>query len=74
MTHVGGWEIDLKTDTVVWTNEVYHIYELPLDYEPTIDKAIAFVKHEDQKNPWIGKMEEFRKFMEKAQKKKESDK
>lgn len=36
-----------------------------------IAKAIAFVKQEDKKNPWVGKIEEFRKFMEKAQKKKE---
>jgi len=42
MANVGGWELDIPSGKQVWTEEVYHIHELPLDFEPTGEKGIAF--------------------------------
>jgi len=39
---VGGWELDLDTEALQWTEEVYHIHEVELDYVPTVDNALDF--------------------------------
>ncbi|MFA6310861.1 MAG: PAS domain-containing protein [Sterolibacterium sp.] len=40
---VGGWEYDLATAKVAWTDEVYRIYEVTADYDPNdIDRAADF--------------------------------
>jgi len=45
---LGGWEVDLATDTLRWTDEVYRIHDLPLEYDPTMSEAIGFFHPEDQ--------------------------
>lgn len=42
VARVGGWEIDVLNNVLTWTDEVYHIHELPLDYEPNVAEAINF--------------------------------
>jgi PAS domain S-box-containing protein len=42
MANVGGWELDLCTGKQTWTEEVYHIHEVGLDYEPSDEKGISF--------------------------------
>ncbi|MBU0528785.1 PAS domain S-box protein, partial [bacterium] len=42
LANVGGWEINLETQELNWTDEVYHIHEVSLDYIPTVDNAIKF--------------------------------
>ncbi len=42
MTKVGGWEIDLVRNLPLWSEEVYRIHEVPGDYQPTLEEAIAF--------------------------------
>lgn len=42
VAHVGGWEIDVVNNILTWTEEVYHIHELPLDYQPNVEEAINF--------------------------------
>jgi len=42
MANVGGWQLDIKTGKQLWTEEIYRIHELDLDYQPTGDKGIAF--------------------------------
>ncbi len=37
MAHVGGWELDLRTHTIQWTDEVYRIHDL----EPGSPIALA---------------------------------
>ena len=37
---VGSWEYDLRTDEHLWTEEVYRIYDLPEDREPTPEESI----------------------------------
>ncbi|WP_054537427.1 PAS domain-containing sensor histidine kinase [Herpetosiphon geysericola] len=41
--HVGGWEIDLRTNQVYWTREMYRILDTsPLEYTPTIENQNFF--------------------------------
>lgn len=39
---VGGWEIDLPSGRLTWTDQTKRIHGVPLDYEPTVDEAVAF--------------------------------
>ena len=39
---VGGWQIDLKTDELIWTNETRRIHGVGEDYVPTVEKGVAF--------------------------------
>ncbi len=39
---VGGWEINLTTNEIIWSDETCRIHEVPLGYQPTMDEAIAF--------------------------------
>lgn len=42
LASVGGWEIDLETDELTWTEEVYNIYELPSGSPISVEKAISY--------------------------------
>jgi len=42
MAQVGGWELDLETNEQVWTEEVYHIHEVDLDYKPDLEGGVSF--------------------------------
>ena len=39
---VGGWLLDLATSTVTWTEQTRNIHEVAPDFEPTLERAIAF--------------------------------
>jgi PAS domain S-box-containing protein len=45
---VGGWEVDLRIDSLRWTEEVYRIHGLDSDFEPTVEGAIDLYHSEDQ--------------------------
>ncbi len=43
LASVGGWEIDVGTEKLFWTEETYRIHETtPEEYTPTVESAIAF--------------------------------
>ncbi len=42
MAKVGGWEFDTDTLEQTWTEEIYRIHELDMDYQPTVEKGISF--------------------------------
>lgn len=42
MARVGGWEIDLQTEKVIWTRTTRDIHEVPNSYVPTLEAAIDF--------------------------------
>ena len=43
VAHIGGWEVDMVTKTLYWTDETYRIHDLtPADYTPAIETAISF--------------------------------
>lgn len=48
VAQIGHWELDLNTETLVWSDMVKKIHEVPLDYEATLDSAIAFYQGEDR--------------------------
>jgi diguanylate cyclase (GGDEF)-like protein/PAS domain S-box-containing protein len=39
---VGGWELDLVTGSLVWSDETRHIHGVPIDFEPVLETAINF--------------------------------
>ncbi|UPG90244.1 diguanylate cyclase [Luteibacter aegosomaticola] len=39
---VGGWEFDLKTRNLRWSDYTCHIHDLPAGFEPTLDEALSF--------------------------------
>ncbi|EMA08932.1 PAS domain S-box protein [Haloarcula marismortui] len=45
---VGGWEIDLQTDELRWTDEVYRIHDLPLDADVTVEDGIDYYHPEER--------------------------
>ena len=50
ITKVGGWEYNLATRQVTWTDEVYHIYGVSGDYDPgNPENDIEFYTPEYQK-------------------------
>jgi two-component system, sensor histidine kinase and response regulator len=40
IARVGGWEIDLVTDTLLWSAETLHLVGLPPDMQPTMEEGI----------------------------------
>lgn len=46
---VGNWETDLKTKKVIWSEEIYRIFEIePIDLEITYHSFLDFVHPEDR--------------------------
>jgi len=39
---VGGWEVDVHSGSLYWTDETYRIHEVPPGFKPVIETAIAF--------------------------------
>lgn len=39
---VGGWSMDITTQEVRWSEETRRIHEVPPDFRPTLENAIAF--------------------------------
>jgi PAS domain S-box-containing protein len=42
IAEVGGWRFDPKTSELTWTDQTRRIHEVPLDYEPDVETALAF--------------------------------
>lgn len=49
MARVGGWEIDLNSNTVLWTDATKKIHEVDEDYLPDLSSAIDFFPGEARK-------------------------
>ncbi len=39
---LGGWEMDLATRTLTWTDETRRLHDLPPDFQPTVERALQF--------------------------------
>ena len=48
IARIGGWEVDAKTLEIKWTEETYHIHEVPLGHKPPLEDAINFFHPEDR--------------------------
>jgi PAS domain S-box-containing protein len=45
---VGGWEFDIQSETLQWSDEVYRIHGLALDADVTHEDAIGFYHSDDR--------------------------
>jgi len=45
---LGGWEYDLRSETLRWSDEVCRIHGLPPEYEPTVSEALEFFHPDDR--------------------------
>lgn len=48
ISKTGGWQYDVILKKLVWTEEVYRMHEVPLDYDLNIERGIAFYSPKDQ--------------------------
>lgn len=48
LASVGGWEVDLHSNSLNWTDGTRRIHGVDDDYEPTIENALEFYHPEDQ--------------------------
>ncbi|MEO0383007.1 MAG: diguanylate cyclase [Pseudomonadota bacterium] len=42
IAEVGGWSLDLQSNELFWSDQTKRIHDVPLDFEPQLDKAIDF--------------------------------
>lgn len=43
LAHVGGWELDLKTGYLFWTEETYRLHDTsPEEFNPTVDAGVDY--------------------------------
>ncbi|MEM6427615.1 MAG: PAS domain-containing protein, partial [Deinococcota bacterium] len=49
IANIGGWEVDLVTEQVTWTDQVYKIHEVEADFVPTLDNGFGFYHPDDRK-------------------------
>jgi PAS domain S-box-containing protein len=47
LTRIGAWEMDVASERVFWTEEVYRLHEVdPTAFTPTLETSLAFVAPE----------------------------
>jgi len=46
MSGIGGWELELDTKALYWSDETYRIHEIPKTTHPSFDEAINFYSPE----------------------------
>lgn len=44
VARIGGWEVDLVSNTIYWSKVTKEIHEVPQDYVPDLEKGINFYK------------------------------
>jgi len=49
VARVGGWEYYMPDRNAYWTDVTKEIHDLPLDYEPNVEKAIEFYAGEEER-------------------------
>lgn len=48
MSKVGGWEVNLETDTIYWSDQTKKIHGVDSNYVPNFEKAVLFYKKESR--------------------------
>lgn len=48
ISKTGSWELEIDTGQTIWTDEVYHIHEVDLDFDHNKANGIAFYHPEDR--------------------------
>lgn len=52
MARIGGWELDLRSNLLVWSTEVYRIFQIDPGTPVTMEQSIAFFSREAQEKLW----------------------
>jgi signal transduction histidine kinase/CheY-like chemotaxis protein len=42
MSKVGGWSVEFPSLKVHWTEELYHLHQMPFDFQPSVDDGVKF--------------------------------
>ncbi|HKK37970.1 MAG TPA: PAS domain S-box protein, partial [Cryomorphaceae bacterium] len=42
VARVGGWSYNVEKNELTWTKEMYDLYEVPVNFEPTIEKVFDY--------------------------------
>tara|TARA_R100001143_G_scaffold63592_2_gene73065 strand:+ start:1138 stop:5292 length:4155 start_codon:yes stop_codon:yes gene_type:complete len=50
LAKIGGWEVDLITDTVYWSPMTKRLHEVDQDYEPDLESALNFYRDDVREN------------------------
>ncbi len=48
MASIGGWEYDLISKEIIWTKEVYRLYNVPFDVKLSLELVMSRFPEEDQ--------------------------
>lgn len=48
LAKVGGWEVNMVTNALTWTEETYALHEMPYGQEPDLEEAVNFYHPEDR--------------------------
>ncbi|MGM0606134.1 MAG: PAS domain-containing sensor histidine kinase [Halobacteriota archaeon] len=48
LADMGGWELDVETDTLRWTDGTRRLHEVGAEYEPNLEDAIGFYHPDDR--------------------------
>ena len=43
LAHIGGWKLDIQTNTLSWTDETFRIHEMPPGQTPDMDMATKYL-------------------------------
>jgi len=51
IANLGSWEWDIETNTIIWSDEMFHIFGLePQSFEPTYDAFLDAIHPDDKEN------------------------
>ncbi|MFZ4928454.1 response regulator [Chryseobacterium sp. Mn2064] len=48
VAQVGGWEVNLKKDTVLWSQSTREIHKISNDFQPDLENTISFYKEDSR--------------------------
>ncbi|ELZ82971.1 PAS-PAC-PAC sensing histidine kinase [Haloferax elongans ATCC BAA-1513] len=48
ISDIGGWELDLETNELLWTDGARRIHDVPPEYEPSLSEALEFYHPNDR--------------------------
>ncbi|HMX57442.1 MAG TPA: PAS domain S-box protein [Leptospiraceae bacterium] len=48
ISQTGSWSLDLKTGELVWSREIYHIFEIEPEFEPSYEEFVNSIHPEDR--------------------------
>ncbi len=50
IAQIGGWELDLTTNTLFWTDETYRLHDTsPEEFSPTVDAGVSYFLPESRR-------------------------